>query len=111
MDITRHLRSAGRLLLPVDMPLPRRYWRWLWLALALRLIIGVPVFLAAIIPYLLAKGLVFGLDRLGGHLGNIPVRCYNKDLANSGWHEVPRRVPAVQLSPEWAERIRPRSGS
>jgi hypothetical protein len=93
------------------MPLPRRYWRWTWLSLVLRLVIGVPFFLAAIGPYLLCKGFCMALDRMGGLMGNVPVKCYNRDLANSGWREAPRRAPAVQLSPDWAERLRPRSGA
>src|SRR5579859_5909493 len=97
----RFIRAAGQLLLPVDMPLPKRYWRWLWLALVIRLVIGVPFFLTVIGPYLLCKGVHLGLDKLGGMLGNIPVRSYNADLTHSGWREVQERAPAIQLNPEW----------
>lgn len=101
MGIPGYIRSAGRLLLPVNMPLPMRYWRWLWLAMALRLVIGVPLFIAAIVPYLLCKGVCSALDATGALMGDVPVRCYNRDLKNSAWHESSYRAPAPKLGPDW----------
>jgi hypothetical protein len=104
------IRALARTLLPVIGPLPKRYWRWTWLAAVIRLVIGVPFFLVFIGPYLLAKGFVFVLDQAGGQMGRLPVACYNKDLADSGWTQAVQRAPAVQLSPEWAERLRQKAG-
>lgn len=104
MRIPGAVRAAVRPLLPVQAPLPKRYWRWTWLAMAVRLLVGVPLFLALIGPYLLARGFCSALDKAGGVLGNVPVRCYNRDLANSGWKQPSRRAPAVRINPEWGRR-------
>lgn len=104
MRVTGAVRAALRPLLPVRAPLPKRYWRWTWLAMAVRLLIGIPFFLILIGPYMLARGFCLVLDWSGGILGNIPVRCYNRDLRNSGWKQPARRRPAVRISPEWGRR-------
>ena len=97
--------TARILLLPVSGPLPERYWRWTWFATVVRIVIGVPFFTIFIGPYLLARGFVFVLDQAGGLMGRLPVACYNRDLARSGWKEPVQRAPAVQLAPEWAQRL------
>lgn len=85
--------------------LPFRHWRWLWLALVFRLVIGLPYFAVAILPYWFAKGIVWACDWLGGQVGNVYVRCYNRDVKRSGWRLPERLGPKIELSPEWKRRL------
>ena len=85
------IRGALRLLLPVHAPLPMRHWRWTWAALVFRLLVGVPAFLALVVPYYAMSLLVILIDELGGMIGSVYARCYNRDLRASGWRPQPER--------------------
>jgi hypothetical protein len=106
----RSLRRYYLRLSPVDPGwLPLRHWRRLWLAAAVRLL-SFPLLGVVLIPYLLGKGLVAGLDWLGGRLGHLYVWAANTDRERSGWQPpAPPRAPAPQLSQEWV-RVVPRTG-
>lgn len=91
---------------PRALVLPFRYWRWLWLAMAVRLLVSVPVILVLGVPYEVCRLYIWAADQLGGFLGNIPVKSYNRDLANSGWKLPVRRAPAPRISAEWEARLR-----
>ena len=99
--VIRVLRAVGRFFLPADTSLPKRYWRLLWIAGALRLLVFIPLALAAMIPYLLCRAFVSGADALGERCGSFYATCHNHDLWRSGWKVPQQRVPAPELSEEW----------
>lgn len=98
------LIAIGYSCLAANTKLPMRHWRWLWAAAVLKILIGVPLFAALLIPYLLCKGFVWAMDALAGLFFSIYVKAHNRDLAGSGWQIRTERAPAPRLSPDWQKR-------